>query len=82
MATTFIRMDESTADQWAQIGVETTRNQGRVADRILDMLRSLEAVTDGFAVNQLVHSCQTATRAERAGAEPVLVLDWMCKVMF
>jgi predicted HD phosphohydrolase len=78
MASTFTRMDESTAEQWAQIGVETSQNQGRVADRILEMLRSLEAVTDGFAVNQLVHSCQTATRAERAGAEPEVVFASLC----
>ncbi len=78
MASTFTRMDESTAEQWAVIGAETTQNQGRVADRILDMLRSLEAVTDGFAVDQLVHSCQTATRAERAGAEPEVVFAALC----
>ena len=66
MASTFTRMDESTAEQWAVIGAETSQNQGRVADRILDMLRSLEAVTDGFAVDQLVLACQTATRAVRA----------------
>ena len=78
MASTFTRMDESTAEQWAQIGLETSQNQGRVADRILDMLRSLEAVTDGFAVDQLVHSCQTATRAERAGAEPEVIFASLC----
>ena len=78
MASTFTRMDESTAEQWAVIGAETSQNQGRVADRILDMLRSLEAVTDGFAVDQLVHSCQTATRAERAGAEPEVVFAALC----
>ena len=78
MTSTFTRMDESTAEQWAVIGAETTQNQGRVADRILDMLRSLEAVTDGFAVDQLVHSCQTATRAERAGAEPEVVFAALC----
>jgi len=73
MATTFTRMDESTAEQWAVIGAETSKNQGRVADNMLDMLRSLESVTDGFATNQLIHSLQTATRAERAGADDELV---------
>ena len=34
-------MDESTAEQWAVIGVETAQNQGRVAERVLGMLRSL-----------------------------------------
>lgn len=73
MASTFTRMDESTAEQWAVIGQETSANQGRVAERTLEMLRSLADVTDGFAVDQLTHSLQTATRAERAGADPEMV---------
>ena len=73
MAQTFTRMDESTAEQWAVIGKETHKHQGRVADRALDMLRSLAEITDGFAVDQLTHSLQTATRAERAGADDEVV---------
>ena len=73
MAQTFTRMDESTAEQWAVIGKETYEHQDRVADRVLDLLRSLAAITDGFAVDQLTHSLQTATRAERAGADEEVV---------
>jgi predicted HD phosphohydrolase len=73
MATTFTRMDQSTAEQWAVIGAETAKNQGRVADSILGMLRSLGSITDGFATDQLTHSLQTATRAERAGADDEVV---------
>jgi predicted HD phosphohydrolase len=73
MAPTFTRMDQSTAEQWAVIGKETYENQDRVADRVLDLLRSLAAITDGFAVDQLTHSLQTATRAERAGADEEVV---------
>ena len=69
----FTRMDESTAEQWAVIGKETVGNQGRVADRVLGMLRSLAEITDGFAVDQLTHSLQTATLAERAGADEEMV---------
>jgi len=72
--TTFTRMDESTAEQWGVIGRETGTNQGRVADRALDLLRSLDDVTDGFAVDQLTHCLQTATRAERAGADDEVVV--------
>jgi predicted HD phosphohydrolase len=78
MASTFTRMDESTAEQWAVIGVETMQNQGRVAERVLEMLRSLETITDGFAVDQLVHCCQTATRAEREGADTEVVVAALC----
>jgi predicted HD phosphohydrolase len=66
-------MDESTAEQWAVIGKETYEHQGRVADRTFAMLRSLAEITDGFAVDQLTHSLQTATRAERAGADEEVV---------
>ncbi len=75
---TFTRMDESTAEEWAVIAAETMANQGRVADNVLAMLRSLADVTDGFAVDQLTHSLQTATLAERAGADDELVVASLC----
>jgi predicted HD phosphohydrolase len=73
MAQTFTRMDESTAEQWAVIGKETFEHQDRVAESVLALLRSLATITDGFAVDQLTHSLQTATRAERAGADEEVV---------
>jgi predicted HD phosphohydrolase len=73
MAQTFTRMDSSTAEQWAVIGKETYEHQDRVAESVLALLRSLAAITDGFAVDQLTHSLQTATRAERAGADDEIV---------
>jgi predicted HD phosphohydrolase len=78
MATTFTRMDESTAEQWAVIGTETFAHQDRVAESVLAMLRSLADVTDGFAVDQLTHCLQTATLAERAGADDELVVASLC----
>ncbi len=74
----FRSMDESTADQWAVIGVETAKNQGRVAERVLGMLRSLSEITDGFATDQLTHCLQTATRAERDGADDEVVVASLC----
>jgi len=76
--TTFTRMDESTPGQWQHIIVETAGNQGRVADRVLQMLQSLSDVVDGFAVDQLTHCLQTATRAERAGADREVVVASLC----
>jgi predicted HD phosphohydrolase len=78
MATTFTRMDHSTADQWAVIGTETLRNQPRVAEQFLAMLRQCESITDGFATNQLVHCLQTATLAEQAGADDEIVFASLC----
>jgi predicted HD phosphohydrolase len=78
MATTFTRMDESTAEQWAVIGAQTFEHQDRVADRVLGMLASLADITDGFAVDQLTHCLQTATLAERAGADEQMVVASLC----
>jgi predicted HD phosphohydrolase len=75
---TFTRMDESTAEEWAVIGRETMANQGRVADTVLSMLRGLADITDGFAVDQLTHCLQTATLAERAGADDEMVVASLC----
>jgi predicted HD phosphohydrolase len=72
------RMDTSTAEQWAVIGTETMEHQSRVADSVLDLLRSLSTITDGFAVDQLTHCLQTATLAERAGADDEMVVASLC----
>jgi predicted HD phosphohydrolase len=74
MAATFTRMDESTAEQWAVIATESMANRDRVAERVLGMLQSLDEITDGFAVDQLTHCLQTATLAERAGADDEVVV--------
>jgi len=74
----FTRMDQSTAEEWAQIGAETVRDQALVAEHVLDLLRSLKAIVAGFNVDQLEHSLQTATRAERAGADKEMVVASLC----
>ncbi len=76
--TTFTRMDVSTRDDWMVIGTETMDNQRLVADRVLRMLESLSELVDGFAVDQLTHCLQTATRAERAGADDEMVVASLC----
>jgi predicted HD phosphohydrolase len=74
----FTSMDASTEEQWQQIVVETIEFQPHVAEQILAMLRQLEGITVGFAVDQLVHSLQTATRAEEAGASTEVVVASLC----
>jgi predicted HD phosphohydrolase len=76
--TSFTRMDEGTLEQWARIGAETTARQERTAERVLMLLRSLSEIVDGFAVDQLTHCLQTATRAERAGADDEMVVASLC----
>lgn len=71
-------MDQSTAEQWAVIGEQTASNQPRVADRVLELLRSLAEITDGFATDQLTHCLQTATLAEQAGADDEVIVAALC----
>ncbi len=74
----FTSMDASTQEQWQQIVVETIEFQPHVAEQVLAMLRQLEEITVGFAVDQLVHSLQTATRAEEAGASTEVIVASLC----
>ncbi len=78
MATSFTSMDVSTVEDWGIIGDETMKHMPRVADRVLAMLESLDDVVDGFAVDQLTHCLQTATRAEQAGADDEWVVASLC----
>jgi predicted HD phosphohydrolase len=76
--TTFARMDESTKEQWDTIATESIEDWANVPDRMLGMLRALSGITNGFAVDQLTHVCQTAARAERAGADDEVVAAALC----
>ena len=76
--TSFTRMDESTAEEWEVIGAEHARNSSRVADRVIMLLESLGEIVDGFATDQLTHCLQTATLAERAGADDEVVIAALC----
>jgi predicted HD phosphohydrolase len=75
---TFTAMDVSTREEWLEIGAQTSANQDRVAEGILDMLRSLRTISDGFVTDQLTHCLQTATMAERAGADDEVVVASLC----
>jgi len=72
--TSFRSMDTSTAEQWALIADETFKHQERVATRLLEMVEELSGITDGFSVDQKTHVLQTATRAQRAGADDEMVV--------
>ncbi len=74
----FTRMDESSTAEWQTIGREVAKRQASMPQTIKSMLLQLEAQTDGFAVNQLVHSLQTATRALHAGASEELIVAALC----
>jgi len=73
MTASFTRMDESTEAQWRHITEQHFVNQGRIGDRFLMLLESLGEITDGFSTDQLTHCLQTATLAERAGADDEVI---------
>ena len=78
MTQTFTRMDESTAEEWMHIGVESAKAQQEQGETVLQLLRMLSSIVSGFAVDQLTHCLQTATLAERAGADKEVVVASLC----
>lgn len=74
----FTKMDQLTPEDAKIIGEALAQRQALVPTIIKRMLRQLEEQVDGFSVNELVHSLQTATRALRAGASEELVVAALC----
>lgn len=71
---TFTSFEESTKQDWDLIVPQLAVTQSLVADRVMQLMRDLEADHGGFPVDRLEHSLQTATRAERAGRDDEYVL--------
>ncbi len=71
-------MDAFSGGQWRVIDDALAADRSRAADSVLGMLRSLAGLAGGFPVDQLTHACQTADRAERAGASVELVVAALC----
>src|SRR5438046_9364527 len=74
----FTRMDQGRPEEWAIIGQAVAKRQAAMPEMIKKLLRQLEEQVDGFAVDQLEHSLQTATRALRAGASEELIVAALC----
>ena len=72
--TSFPSMDVSTREQWMTIAEKTIAAQPRVAEQLLSMIKGLSAITDGFSIDQMEHAVQTATRAEREGADEEVIV--------
>jgi predicted HD phosphohydrolase len=60
------------------IGEQVMRRQAGMAAIINNMLKQLEEQVDGFAVDQLQHGLQTATRAVRDSASEELIVAALC----
>ena len=68
------RMADFSADYMTYLEGYLQRDLAHVPDRILAQLRLTEPLDHGFEVSQFEHGLQTATRAERAGADLDLVV--------
>jgi predicted HD phosphohydrolase len=76
----FTRMDQldECPEDVMIIGEALMKRQANMPQVIKSLLRQLEDHLDGFPVNQLEHSLQTATRAERAGASEEMIIASLC----
>lgn len=74
----FTRMDQGKPEDWMVIGQSVLQRQAAMPQIIKAMLLRLEEQVDGFAVNQLHHALQTATRAAREGASEEMIVAALC----
>lgn len=74
----FTRMDEGKIEQWVAIGRQVAARQTHMPEVIKSMLNRLAEQVDGFAIDQLQHGLQTATRAHQDGASEELVVAALC----
>jgi len=63
----FVRMEDSTQQDWQIIGGEFIQFTKKLPDRIIRHLQLLEGDYGGFPIDRYAHSLQTATRALRDG---------------
>jgi predicted HD phosphohydrolase len=71
-------MDEGKTEDWMVIGQAVNQRQARMPAVIKAMILQLEEQVDGFAVDQLQHALQTATRAARDGASEEMIVAALC----
>src|SRR5215813_9356812 len=72
--TSFTRMVDATATDYAKIARHSLDFQQQLPDRILRHLALLGGDTGGSAVDRLTHSLQAATRAHRDGRDEEYVV--------
>ena len=66
---TFVRMDQSTQEDWRAIGGEFMHFAKGLPERVLVHLKLLDGDFGGFPIDRYHHSLQTATLALRDGRD-------------
>ncbi|MGO4391069.1 HD domain-containing protein [Variovorax sp. M-6] len=70
----FVRMQDSTAQDWQLIGGEFMQFAQGLPGRVIKHLQILEGDYGGFPIDRYSHSLQTATRALRDGRDEEYVM--------
>ncbi len=71
----FTRMEDGTAEDYALLArEEETPKAANFADSVLGQLQTLKGPKLGYKIDRYQHSLQTATRAERDGADEETVV--------
>jgi predicted HD phosphohydrolase len=70
----FTQMKDGTREDYQLLEVYEREYLRELPDRVLASLRDLETGLGGYPVSRLEHSLQTATRAQRDGADEELVV--------
>ncbi|WP_300032361.1 HD domain-containing protein [uncultured Roseobacter sp.] len=73
----FTQMKDGTAEDYAFLTEHETEYTRGTADRLLQAMVSLDESLSGYQVTRLGHSLQSATRAERDGAD----IDWIVSAL-
>jgi len=71
---TFVRMDQSTKEDWRAIGGEFMHFAQGLPERVLTHLKLLDGDFGGFPIDRYHHSLQTATLALRDGRDEEYVV--------
>ena len=65
----FTRMDQGTPQEFALLAALEESERPAIAGNVLELLEGLARADSGYRVDRLTHSLQTATRAQRDGAD-------------
>ena len=70
----FTQMKDGTKEDYDLLSKYEEKFSKDLPDRILDALKNLDSSVDGYQVTRLEHSLQSATRAEKDGANEEMVV--------
>ena len=70
----FTQMKDGTKEDYDLLSTYEEKFSKDLPDRVLEALKNLDSSVDGYQVTRLEHSLQSATRAEKDGADEEMVV--------